>query len=117
VRPLTLAPLCLLLCTGCISARFHLGNPVQTEPLETTLRIGESTPADVLRVLGPPMGKGRSFLPIDASPRTVWAYGYGEAVIQSNETKDIRVTQMWIYFDGERYDGYLWFSTLPKPAP
>lgn len=106
--------LLLLLCAGCISARLHVGTPVRPDALETALRIGESTEADVVRVLGTPVGKGRSFLPIDRGPRTVWAYSYAEAVIESNETKDLRQTNLWIYFDGDRYDGYLWFSSLPQ---
>jgi hypothetical protein len=104
----------LLLCAGCISARLHLGTPVRPDDIETTLRIGQSTQSDVLRLLGSPMGKGRAFLPIDSGPRTVWAYAYADAVVESNETKDIQQISLWIYFDGDRYDGYLWFSNLKQ---
>ena len=77
--------------------------------LDGALRPGESTRADVLAALGEPSGKGRAMLPIHPKPRTMWFYYYGEATMQ-----DIRRVLLFVYFDGEKYDGYMWFSSFPK---
>lgn len=103
-----------LVASGCISGRIEMGRRVNPGPLETKLRIGESTRADVLAALGEPSGRGRGLLPIDAAPKTVWAYYYEEGTLESNELKDSRRMFLWVYLDGNRYDGYLWFSSLPK---
>jgi hypothetical protein len=103
-----------LLATGCISARLEMGRRVDPGLLETRLRIGQSTRADVLATLGEPSGRGRGLLPIDAAPKTVWAYYYEEGVIESSELKDSRRLFLWVYLDGDRYDGYMWFSSLPQ---
>jgi hypothetical protein len=92
----------------------RIGEPVKTMPLDS-LRIGEATRADVVRALGQPLGRGRSMLPIDPGPRTVWAYAYAEANVESGAIKDVRQALLWVYFDGDRYDGYLWFSSFPTP--
>ncbi len=103
-----------LMFSGCISARMEMGRRVDPALLETRLRIGESTRADVLAALGAPNGRGRGLLPIDASAKTVWSYYYEESTIESNELKDSRRMFLWVYLDGDRYDGYMWFSSLPK---
>jgi hypothetical protein len=103
-----------LAASGCISARIELGRRVDPALLETNLRIGESTRADVLAALGEPNGRGRGLLPIDATPKTVWSYYYEEGTIESNEFKDSRRMFLWVYLEGDRYDGYMWFSSLAK---
>ncbi len=100
--------------SGCISGRMEMGRRVDPARLETSLRIGESTRADVLAALGQPNGRGRGLLPIDATVKTVWSYYYEESTIESNELKDSRRMFLWVYLDGDRYDGYMWFSSLPK---
>lgn len=100
--------------TGCISARMEVGRRIDPALLETSLRIGASTRADVLAALGEPHGRGRGLLPIDAAPKTVWSYFYEQTVIESSELRDSRRMFLWIYLDGDRYDGYMWFSSLPK---
>lgn len=103
-----------LVGSGCISARIEAGRRVDPGLLETSLRIGESSRADVLKVLGDPYGRGRGLLPIDATPKTVWSYYYEEIKIESNEVKDARRIFLWVYLDEDRYDGYMWFSSLGK---
>lgn len=103
-----------LLASGCISVRIEMGRPVDPGLLEAKLRIGESTRADVLSILGEPGGQGRGLLPIDSAPKTVWLYYYAEASVESSELEDIRQLLLWVYLDGDRYDGYLWFSSLPR---
>ena len=106
--------LTLFVAGGCMTAKILVGRELDPGLVERGLTIGQSTTADVLALLGEPRGKGRAYLPIDNGPRTLWAYVYSEGNVESNEIKDLRRTELWIYFDGDRYDGYLWFSSLPK---
>lgn len=96
------------LMVGCID-RFRIGNRPNADVLESSLRLRESTPADVVAVLGQPDGKGRALLPIDSKPRTMWSYYYEEG-----DLKDSRRIFLFVYFDKGLYDGYMWFSSLPK---
>ncbi len=106
-----ISPLILvfLLGTGCADIKIRMGNRPNTDELDRTLRPGESTRADVLAALGEPYGKGRAMLPIHSKPRTMWSYYYGEATMQ-----DLRRVLLFVYFDEDRYDGYMWFSSLQK---
>lgn len=103
-----------LVVSGCVSFQMDMGRPVDPKLLEANLRIGESTRADVLATLGEPNGRGRGLLPIDVTPKTVWLYYYAESSVESSAVKDVRQILLWVYLDGDRYDGYLWFSSLPK---
>ncbi len=109
----TLGALSLLLifalAVGCMDIRMRIGERPNVDLLETALRLRESTPPDVLRVLGPPFGKGQVLLPIDPKPRAMWSYYYEEG-----DMKDIRRIFLFVYFDQDRYDGYMWFSSLPQ---
>jgi hypothetical protein len=89
--------------------RDRIGNRPNVDLLERSLRVGQSTRADVFTALGQPSGKGRVMLPSDSMSRMVWSYYYAEAA-----GKDVRRIFLFVYFDGDRYDGYLWFSSLPK---
>lgn len=93
---------------GCID-RIRIGNRPNPDVLEQSLRLGESTPADVVAALGQPYGKGRAVLPIDSNPKTLWSYYYEEG-----DLKDARRIFLFVYFDHDHYDGYMWFSSLPK---
>jgi len=105
-----LSAVCL---TGCATVMFQAGRPLQDEDWRDTLRVGQSSREDVLRVLGEPVGRGRALLPIDEgdAPRNVLTYYYEQATMQ-----DARRLFLFIFLDGDRYDGYLWFSSLPAPA-
>ena len=97
------------MAAGCGNIRIRMGNRPDTDVLEESLRLEESTRADVLAVLGLPYGKGRVMLPIDTKPRTIWSYYYEEG-----DLKDARRIFLFVYFDQDRYDGYMWFSSLPE---
>ena len=94
---------------GCMNIRMRIGDRPQPDLLETSLRMGESTHTDVLRVLGQPFGKGQAMLPIDPRPRAMWSYYYEEG-----DTQDSRRIFLFVYFYQNRYDGYMWFSSLPQ---
>ena len=106
---ISLALMCSILVGACADIRVRVGSKPDTDVLERSLRVGESTRADVLAALGEPTGKGRAMLPINSKPRTMWSYYYEEG-----DLKDARRIFLFVYFDEDRYDGYMWFSSLPK---
>jgi hypothetical protein len=95
--------------SGCIpNIRIRMGQRPDTDVLEKSLRMGESRSKDVIAILGEPFGKGRIMLPIDPKPRTMWTYYYAEGDLQ-----DARGIYLFVHFDEDRYDGYMWFASLP----
>lgn len=106
-----LVALLLLGSMGCGDVRYYVSRPFELDAIESRLRMKESTREDVLAVLGPPEGKGREMLPISPAPRTMWSYYYEEGTL-----KDARRTFLFLYFNGDVYDGYFWVSSLPEDA-
>ena len=88
--------------------------------LETTLVIGVSTKARVKEVLGEPRGPGGIYLPIDSRPRESWTYNYEKSSIGKSQPGRLSLnsirTFLFIYFDKDIYDGYMWFSSVPKES-
>jgi hypothetical protein len=72
-------------------------------------RRGESTREHVWAALGQPYATGRWMMPIDDRARTVWTYYY-----EDGRLTDARRVLLFVYFDQDRYDGYMWFSSTPK---
>jgi hypothetical protein len=105
------AALVLLAWVLCASCNVHVrvGQRPNPDVLETSLRIGESTHDDVRAALGNPDGTGREMLPIGDKPREVWSYYYEEG-----DLHDDRRIFLFVFFDQDRYDGYMWFSSLPQ---
>jgi len=108
VRRLLLAGLLAVSVAGC-SLHVVMGRRPDVNVLETTLKVGESTRADMVRVLGEPVGRSMSAMPIEAQPRVLWTYYYEEGSLN-----DVRQFFLFVYLAGDRYDGYLWFSSSPK---
>ena len=72
-----------------------------------TLQRGVSTEADVLLALGEPTGRGMARLsPRLATPNQLWVYEQ-----RTLKEKTERQKLLMIFLDGERYEGYLWFSS------
>lgn len=109
---LVLVLLPLLLESGCSVTVLNVGRLPQAELLESSLRVGESTPEDVVRVLGPPSGEGRSQTPLEDAPRPMWAYLAERSALEGTTLRESRRGFLFVYFRGGRYDGYLWFSSL-----
>ena len=91
------------LLTGCTTTRRY-GSPPRTDRLEV-LRPAVSSPADVRLALGEPRGHGMARLAPDFTPRPIWSYEYTET-----EGKRIGLKILLVFFEEDRYDGYLWFS-------
>ncbi len=105
-----------LVAVGCSEIRYKTSAGPNIDVLEESLQIGESTPADVLAVLGKPNGEGVTMLPVDADARKMWSYYYEEGSVRvldgGHIDADMRRTFLFIYFDDDSYDGYMWFSSL-----
>ena len=113
----TFALLLSILLTGCGAVQVRAGKKPDVNLLNQSLQVGHSTQQDVRKALGSPNGQGRSMLPWQSAPRTVWTYYYEEGVIDlSGGNSDDRQIFLFIFLDGERFDGYVWFSSL-KPSP
>jgi len=80
-----------------------------TSAHESTLRAGESTKGDVLTALGPPRGYGMARFNEVERGRVIWFYEFIQA-----KGSDIDLKMLLVLFDGDKYDGYLWFSSLEK---
>jgi hypothetical protein len=104
--------LCASLLLGGCSINIRAGHRPDVDLLEKKLRLKESTSADVILALGQPFGKGRLMFPIDPKPRTLWSYYYEEA-----DMNDARRLFLFVFFDQDRYDGYMWVSSLQKTSP
>jgi hypothetical protein len=72
----------------------------------TTLKIGVSSAADVLRALGEPRGYGMARLPVDHAPRKIWFYEYTQA-----EGSRVDLEILLVFLHQDHYDGHLWFSS------
>ena len=103
--------LLLLGCAGCGNIRFYVSHQIDLDAIESRLRLKESTREDVEAVLGAPEGKGREMLPMTPDPRSMWSYYYEEGTLQ-----DVRRVFLFVYFDGDVFDGYFWVSSLPEDA-
>jgi len=108
LRLALVAATALFLMAGC-SIRVRMGYHPNIDALERTLRVGESTQSDVVLALGQPFGKGQLMFPTDPKPRTLWSYYYGEG-----DMEDARNLFLFVFFAQDRYDGYMWFSSLKE---
>jgi hypothetical protein len=103
---------------GCSGADFYMGKRPDTKLLETKLQPGVSSPEEVRGALGPPLGRGKSMMPaVDSKARKFWTYFYDESSVRVERgaiQSDSRYIYLFVYFDKGRYDGYMWFSSLPE---
>ena len=123
--PLAAAALLLYLSTASAGEPMdvHTRPMPSMEPLTHELVRGQSTRADVKRLLGTKTGNGGSALPPDGIARDVWFYqavaikGYaavpaapnqlhGEGYISVDMTQQI----LLVFFKGDLYDGFMWYS-------
>ena len=100
----TIALALAALLGGCVTMPF--GSPARPGRLER-LKPGVSTPADVLLLLGEPRGDGAVRWTPSQAPQTVWYYEY---VVVSIDRIDNQA--LLVFFDHDRYAGYMWFSSL-----
>ena len=94
-----------------VSCEIHVraGRLPDISALETRLQVGESTMNEVKVAMGEPYGRGRSMFPFHDEPRDVWTYYYEEG-----DLKDDRRTFLYVFIYEDKYDGYIWFSSMPQ---
>jgi hypothetical protein len=93
-----------------------------TERLRTELVRDKSTKTDVLKALGEPDGTGQfgGWLGVRGpehaklGPAEVWYYEDSKASFAQNLQQQVRV--MLVFFKGEVFDGYLWFTNTTTGA-
>ena len=81
--------------------------------LTTDLQRGVSSMADVRRVLGEPNGSGGYLFPIGTGEGPIWFY---ESVKIDTSSRKIDLQQdiLLVFFKGDRFEGFLWFSDASK---
>ena len=94
----------LVLAAGCAAPPISIGEQTQTQNLDR-LVSERSTAADVSAALGEPRGYGRARYTKDQPLRNVWFYEFMQIKGDQGSVKILLV-----FFRGDRYDGYLWFS-------
>ena len=78
------------------------------------LRPGVSTEADVVALLGTPLGHGAARFTPEMPRREVWAYGFMSFSGTSTSSDE---GTLLVFFDGGRYDGYYWTALGKTPKP
>lgn len=113
------------LLTGCAQPGTLITGPfAKTELIDTELRRGVSTRSDVERVLGKPNGTGRTLMPpTQTNPGDVWVYYNSQTgaprISGGRPVKvevDSRDQMIMVFFDGDKFDGYLWFLQVTTAA-
>jgi hypothetical protein len=103
---------------GCATGQAVATGPfARADQIGTELHRGVSTKADVERLLGKPNGRGMTLLPTQDSARELWTYmdmqtgdakSEGRAMGVATVRLDMRAQEIYVFFDGDRFDGYLW---------
>ena len=76
--------------------------------LDTQLHRGVSTKQDVLLLVGEPSGRGEALIPMDTARKEVWYYE--DIKVEGLISPSTKQQVLLVFFNGDRYDGYLWFS-------
>ena len=103
--------LMLSVLTGCVNVQIRMGTEVEPENIETALQFNQSTKGDVRRLFGAPDGIGAYVSPITGKYSTMWSYYFAQGTLKVMD--DIF---LFVYFDGDVYEGYLWFENTIEAA-
>jgi len=116
-RHIVIAYVCALaLSSQCFAQRDVATGPfAKVEEIESQLKQGVSTKADVQHLLGAPSGLGQAVFPPTYTPHEIWYYEDAEVTqIKSGGADgmrgDMRFQQLILFFDGETMTGYAWTS-------
>ena len=95
--------------SGCVGMQYRVGTRPDPSALETKLSVGKSTSEEVIGVLGTPDGKGAAMFTMYSQPSQLWSYYYEEGTME-----EARRIFLFIFMNEDRYDGYMWFSSLQE---
>jgi outer membrane protein assembly factor BamE (lipoprotein component of BamABCDE complex) len=127
IRAITLA-LVTGLFAGCAQPGAMTTGPfATTDRIDAELKRGVSTKSDVERILGKPNGKGGALMPPTQTKHgEVWTYynsQTGTPRLSTGRTGgavkvdvDSRDQMIVVFFDGDKFDGYLWFLQTTTAA-
>ncbi len=110
------ASLCTCLLVACGSVQFSAGRPLDMNQFDTVLRAGVSTQADVVAVLGQPVGKGGGQLPFHDAPRQAWTYFWERGSMDMAGGLNDERLYCFVFFAGETLDSYMCFTSALQPA-
>ena len=94
-----------MLLAGCAVQTVKTQAFSRLDRLETEFKQGVSTKADVLTVLGEPDGSGGAIFPTASYGSDVWYYEASRSSLSG-----INMNILLVYFRGEVFDGFMWFS-------
>lgn len=103
--------MCLILLFTTVGCSVKIGRIPPIEEMDSSLKPLVDSKSEVLKVLGPPRGYGMvrmSNLP--NNPHGIWFYEY----ITGDMQGEITLKMLLVFFDQEKYAGYLWFSSFEQ---
>lgn len=98
----------LILTSGCVDMKYRVGIRPDPSVLENSLSVGKSTSTEVIGALGSPDGKGSALFTMYPQPSQLWSYYYEEGTME-----EAHRIFLFIFMNDDRYEGYMWFSSLP----
>jgi hypothetical protein len=87
-----------------------------TPVLEQELQRGASTKTDVEELLGQPNGTGSLLFPAQEEAQEIWFYERIE-VKQPGGSIQMQQDVLLVFFRGDVFDGFMWFSDGERPEP
>ena len=110
-RSRALIALVLLAATGLAgcTVKMRAGSKPDMSALKQELIPGKSTRQQARTALGRAYGAGRALMPFHDEARDVLTYYYEEGTLE-----DDRRLFLFVFFDEDRYEGYMWFSSLEE---
>jgi hypothetical protein len=109
IGSLVTAAVALSVVGGCTFSG-RTGNDFDPSVVGRALKPGIARQADVRAALGMPSGTGSAIMPFHDRPHLTWTYLYERADVDVVSGKlDDHLKYLFVFFDGDRMDSYLWF--------
>ncbi|HUZ75433.1 MAG TPA: hypothetical protein VMU87_20815 [Stellaceae bacterium] len=111
---LAMGALMLGLIAGC-TVNTRSGVDFDPTIVSSTLKLGSATQADVRAALGEPFAKGSAMMPFHDRPHLTWTYFAERSTVSTGSgNMDERLEYLFVFFDGDRMDSYLWFDSAMR---
>jgi hypothetical protein len=114
LEKLAMAVVVLNVVVGCtVSAR--TGADFDPSIVGSTLKPGAASQSDVRAALGEPFGRGSAMMPFHDRPHLTWTYFADRSSVGiSSGNMDERMKYLFVFFDSNRMDSYLWFTSTAQ---
>jgi hypothetical protein len=104
--------LALAALAGCGSIKFESGKSYDPVAIQRLFDTGSARQVDVRSALGEPYGQGRAMMPFHDGPRTVWTYFFSQGMADlGSGSVDAKQSMLFVFFAGDRLDGYMWIPS------